>query len=519
MSIKSRLKSLARGHVGGYALSDLALAAIGQPSLLYRAARYVIRRRGRMVESGVKAATNKKIRKAGTAEFLSTTELVNQLSKELGVLVMKDDGMDAVIGVSDVDFISALIFLRMRAQNPAFRIGRAKVNLGMADFKRRALKAKQVRLNYSGPDLQPCSIRLEPFFRHDSGIWLSNNTANSQIRAIREECFEEPSLRYAEEFLQGRTARELAANRKIDVVYTWVDHSDPDWAEMYSSASGQASLKTDAASMTRFHNNDELKFSLRSVWLNAKWVNKIYIVSNCRPPAWLKLDDDRVIWVDHREILADEHLPTFNSHAIESALHRIPGLAEHFLYINDDVFFARPLSSGFFFDISGASMSFLEGYGMVSGPINEGDPDYLNASRNSSALLNAAFGYVATQLHQHTIFALRKSTLQALEERWPEEFAELRRCQFRTPADLNCTSFLYHHYGLWTGEARIGSIKNAFVKSSDIRWRSKLNAIETTAFDTFCINEGGVDDPPQGWHQTVNAFLKARLPEKAPWEH
>uniref|UniRef100_A0A1I8IBY8 Stealth_CR2 domain-containing protein n=1 Tax=Macrostomum lignano TaxID=282301 RepID=A0A1I8IBY8_9PLAT len=37
------------------------------------------------------------------------------------------------------------------------------------------------------------------------------------------------------------------------------------------------------------------------------------------------------------------HLPTFNAPAIESHLHRIPGLSDHFLYFNDDVFLTKPV--------------------------------------------------------------------------------------------------------------------------------------------------------------------------------
>jgi hypothetical protein len=33
------------------------------------------------------------------------------------------------------------------------------------------------------------------------------------------------------------------------------------------------------------------------------------------------------------------HLPTFNSLAIESHIHRIPGLSKHFIYMNDDFLF------------------------------------------------------------------------------------------------------------------------------------------------------------------------------------
>ncbi len=35
------------------------------------------------------------------------------------------------------------------------------------------------------------------------------------------------------------------------------------------------------------------------------------------------------------------HLPTFSSPAIEAHLHRIPGLSDKFIYLNDDVMFGR----------------------------------------------------------------------------------------------------------------------------------------------------------------------------------
>ena len=45
--------------------------------------------------------------------------------------------------------------------------------------------------------------------------------------------------------------------------------------------------------------------------------------------------------MDHREIIEQEYLPTFNSHVIEANLHKIPNLSEHFIYFNDDVFVAK----------------------------------------------------------------------------------------------------------------------------------------------------------------------------------
>eukprot|EP00514_Thraustochytrium_sp_LLF1b_P006308 CAMPEP_0184539874 /NCGR_PEP_ID=MMETSP0198_2-20121128/18355_1 /TAXON_ID=1112570 /ORGANISM="Thraustochytrium sp., Strain LLF1b" /LENGTH=105 /DNA_ID=CAMNT_0026933411 /DNA_START=206 /DNA_END=520 /DNA_ORIENTATION=- len=65
-------------------------------------------------------------------------------------------------------------------------------------------------------------------------------------------------------------------------------------------------------------------------------------------PDWLSSTASHITLVEHSEIFpewakAKGALPTFNSCAIESVLHRIPGLAECYLYLNDDVLFLKPL--------------------------------------------------------------------------------------------------------------------------------------------------------------------------------
>jgi hypothetical protein len=186
--------------------------------------------------------------------------------------------------------------------------------------------------------------------------------------------------------------------------------------------------------------------------------------------------------------------------------------------MNDDVFIGRSLRKEFFFDPSGASRAFLEPYGMVSGPTKEGDPDYLNAARNSATLIRKTFGFTPTQLHRHTSFALRRDVLAEMEARWPKEFDALRRNRFRTGHDLNVTSFLYHYYGLATGRTTTASVKNAFVKSGDIRWRAQLSQIPKNAPEIICINDGGNTAPANDWHDSVRAFLQSCWPHSSSWE-
>eukprot|EP01028_Stygiella_incarcerata_P010817 TRINITY_DN581_c0_g2_i1.p1 TRINITY_DN581_c0_g2~~TRINITY_DN581_c0_g2_i1.p1 ORF type:complete len:1327 (-),score=320.26 TRINITY_DN581_c0_g2_i1:960-4940(-) len=98
----------------------------------------------------------------------------------------------------------------------------------------------------------------------------------------------------------------------------------------------------DRVDPNRFRDNNELLFSLRSIEKHAPWVRKIFLVTNGQVPSWLDSSHPRVQVVTHEEIFVNKsHLPTFSSPAIESHLHRIPGLSDEFLYLNDDIMFGQ----------------------------------------------------------------------------------------------------------------------------------------------------------------------------------
>lgn len=93
---------------------------------------------------------------------------------------------------------------------------------------------------------------------------------------------------------------------------------------------------------SRFEDKEELRYSLRSLEKFAPWVRHVYLVTNGQIPHWLDLDNPRVTLVTHDDIFPNKsHLPTFSSPAIESHLHRIKGLSNKFIYLNDDIMFAQ----------------------------------------------------------------------------------------------------------------------------------------------------------------------------------
>lgn len=94
----------------------------------------------------------------------------------------------------------------------------------------------------------------------------------------------------------------------------------------------------------RFADNQELRYSLRSLHQYAPWVRNVYILTNGQIPTWLNINHNRIKVISHSEVFQNKsHLPTFSSPAIETNMHNIPGLSEHFLYLNDDVLFGKPV--------------------------------------------------------------------------------------------------------------------------------------------------------------------------------
>jgi hypothetical protein len=144
-------------------------------------------------------------------------------------------------------------------------------------------------------------------------------------------------------------------NHQIDAVVTWVDGNDPDWIaqkEFYAKTN-RGDKRTDR--FTKTADSDlELIICVNSILKYAPWIRVIHIVvmrGQTRP--WF-FSNSKINVVYHDEIWEDPNdLPVFNSLAIEANIHRIPGLSEHFLYFNDDMFLMQPIVPALLFSSKG----------------------------------------------------------------------------------------------------------------------------------------------------------------------
>ncbi|GFO26810.1 N-acetylglucosamine-1-phosphotransferase subunits alpha/beta-like, partial [Plakobranchus ocellatus] len=122
----------------------------------------------------------------------------------------------------------------------------------------------------------------------------------------------------------------------------------------------QQDVKDDVVAANRFEDNEELRYSLRSIQKFAPWVRHVFIVTNGQIPYWLNLDCPRLTVITHDQIFQNaSHLPTFSSPAIEAHIHRIPGLSDRFIYLNDDVMFGSPVWPNDFYSHSSGQKVYL----------------------------------------------------------------------------------------------------------------------------------------------------------------
>lgn len=283
----------------------------------------------------------------------------------------------------------------------------------------------------------------------------------------------------------------------VDIVYLWCDSSDKKWQEKKKKELGVGRYyDKDSVSDCRFINTNELKYSLRSVEKFAPWIRNIIIVTDNQIPDWLDISNSKIRIVNHADILPEDALPTFNASAIETAIHKIPNLSEHFLFANDDMFFGNYVDKSFFFSSDGVPIfrfskrriinkkyKHLYGY-MVSKAYNE---------------VKNKFGESFPYFPHHNIDAYRKSDMAECCDCFSDEFKATALQKFREKDCIQRSVFSY--YAIANGQGTYKIVNNLYSKLTSITnkkpldsslielKKSKLSKILKQNPYLFCLND------------------------------
>uniref|UniRef100_A0A6C0BQ62 Stealth protein CR2 conserved region 2 domain-containing protein n=1 Tax=viral metagenome TaxID=1070528 RepID=A0A6C0BQ62_9ZZZZ len=279
----------------------------------------------------------------------------------------------------------------------------------------------------------------------------------------------------------------------VDVVYTWVTDTLAHRQKRRTYLGTKKAPKDNG--INRYSDHSELKYSIRSIYKFAPWVHAIYIVcDDDQRPAWLHRRSEEcnipIYVIKHSTIIPIDHLPTFNSQAIEAHLHRIPGLSEHFIYFNDDMFLGNACTTDDFFTSEGRPRYYL--HGSTASRIVPNMSKHAYAWFNNNRLLDHLFGKRAKRPYPtHQAVAMLKSSFEAV---WNHDVIRphLERTsssRFRETHNVYLIGFLVY----WNIQHRLagqGRHRGMYLNYSDaLNYHYALLRIELSKPVLFCIND------------------------------
>lgn len=343
----------------------------------------------------------------------------------------------------------------------------------------------------------------------------------------------------------------------IDVVIPWVDDSDPKWRaerdRYLNKDKTHKHLRNFDANAHRFRSWDNLQYIFRGIEKYMPWVRTIHLVTNGQVPRWLSLTNPKLNIVRHRDYIPQEFLPTFNSHTIELNLHRIPSLAEHFIYFNDDTYIIRPMKPNDFFSAKGLPRDQFGLWRVKSTSYNSILP---HVCINNMAILNQNFKqrkvlrekyaklynprnggthltltalmsiisrkHFANILFHHMPAAFLKQTFRDVWAAEPEILTNTSSHKFRSKDDVS--QYVIRAWQMITGNFEP---KNISAHGEHFTYLRKDYSVLTNAIrsrrlglrrlDMFCVSDEKIKDFDRAKAE-INAALDQLLPEKSAFE-
>lgn len=309
---------------------------------------------------------------------------------------------------------------------------------------------------------------------------------------------------------------------EIDLVYLWVDGNDPAWQAKRNAFIGNEIKKSQNNCKGRYANNDELKYSLRSIEMYAPWIRKIFIITDNQTPTWLDTSNPKIRIVDHKEIMPEESLPCFNSSLLEHYLYRIPGLAEHFLYANDDTFINQKVNAEDFFTPTGLPIVRLVKkpfrkllYFWKEKICRKPLKNYTKMLIRSTSLVEKKYGISYTGKPHHNIDAYLRSDYQRIvEETFHTEFSANDKNHMRNDDDVHRSVISYTILAEKRGQLRyVTEEESVHLK---IHRRLHYKKLEDAQPLFFCMNDSEYADDND--RITAKVYLEKRFPCKSNFE-
>jgi hypothetical protein len=327
----------------------------------------------------------------------------------------------------------------------------------------------------------------------------------------------------------------------IDFVITWVDMNDPAWQESFAACSGKIQKSKNEMSVARFRDYGFLKYWFRGVEKFAPWVRKVHFVTCGQTPEWLNAGHPKLQLVNHEDYIPKSCLPCFNSNVLEFYLHKIPDLAEHFVYFNDDFFITNTVPDERFFtgglpnDIATFRLNtgFAQWNKMLKNNIvliNRQFDKRLILERDKEKWLNKVYGSKArlTRLLQpygkfitlrtpHNAQAFLKQTFDEVWAAFEPELTRASTYRFRTSQDL--TPELFRTWQICQSNfVPYNTYSDTKMFPLILKSEKAIRAIRNQSYSLICLNDNENIRNYQETMRKLGLAFESILPGKSSFE-
>lgn len=326
----------------------------------------------------------------------------------------------------------------------------------------------------------------------------------------------------------------------IDIVVPWVDGSDPAWEAERAQYRPASNADNSSA---RYREWGLFQYWFRSIEQYAPWVRTVHLITWGHLPAWLNTDHPKLHIVNHRDYIPEKYLPTFSSHPIENNIHRIPGLAEHFILFNDDLYLSRPtVPEDFFVDgvptdtavlanvTNSDSFSFMPYIALnCLGIINENFSKASVLKEHRGKWFNPKYGKLclynmyylpgknfAGFRNFHTCIPYKKSTLQQVWDKYPTIMDETCSHRFRSREDVS--HYLFRYWRLAQGDFVPTKPNCAYLTIGEDRAESVAEALNSPNYKVVCVNDDPSGSNFEEEQEKLQKILDAAFPTKSSYE-
>ena len=317
--------------------------------------------------------------------------------------------------------------------------------------------------------------------------------------------------------------------------------NDPSWKEEFNKYSVNPLNENNGLVDARFRDYGFLKYWFRGVEKFAPWVRKIHFVTSGQKPEWLNVDNPKLNLVDHKDFIPKDFLPTYNSVVIERYMHKIPNLADKFVYFNDDFYMLRPIPVERFFknglpcDIAvfQYNPSWSQWYKTLKNNIrlinrhfdkkevtDKYSDKWFSEEYGKKGRINRwlkPYGKFITLRVHHNAQPYLKSTFENVWENEGEELTKTSVNRFRSSSDYSPE--LFRTWQICEGNFEpYNTYKDTKMFPLMVRPKQAVRAIKNQEYSLVCLNDNKNIRNYDKLMEEIKAAFESILPEKSYFE-